>query len=369
MAGGDRHSTTPDAQPSVAHGARVEPLAGEVHRLGQELEGRIEEVVQRTSARSRKAGAQFDAATRESFERIGRDSTAAVARWLAGGSPEEGRETSRKTFETYGQLAAQRLAPLNEVTKRCLRWRDAVSDVLRESADALGVSPAALNHAVTMVQRTLDITLVRVCECFEIERQRTDEELARRQEELAYMASHDALTQLPNRTSILDRCTQALTRARRHQVPIAALFIDVDNFKCINDTHGHDVGDELLQLLAARLDGVIRDADALGRLGGDEFVVIAEGLGLTAEPEMIAERLREALKEPFTLGEHSKTELQVTASIGIAVGRHASAEELLTNADQAMYRAKLDGKDRYVAYEPAMSPSPNPSAAVQVLDA
>jgi diguanylate cyclase (GGDEF)-like protein len=355
MAGGDRHSTNGDAPQSAAESGLAEALRDEVHRLGEALCGQIEEVVQRTAARSRKSGNQFDAVTRDSFERIGRDSTTAVAQWLAGGSPEEGRETSRKTFETYGQLAAQRLAPLNEVTKRCLRWRDAVCDVLREGASELGVSSAALDHAVTMVQRTLDITLVRVCECFEIERQRTDEELAQRQEELAYMASHDALTQLPNRTSILDRCTQALTRARRHQVPVAALFIDVDNFKSINDTHGHDAGDELLQLLAARLDGVVRDADAVGRLGGDEFVVIAEGLGLAAEPEMIAGRLRDALREPFTLAEHGETELKVTASIGIAVGQHGSAEELLTNADQAMYRAKLDGKDRCVAFESAMS--------------
>lgn len=355
MAGGDRHSTNAGARASRADTALAEPLRGEVHRLGEALGGRVEEVVQRTSARSRETGSQFDAVTRDSFERIGRDSTAAVARWLAGGSPEEGRETSRRTFETYGQLAAQRVAPLNEVTKRCLRWRDAVSDVLRESATELDVSPAALLHAVTMVQRTLDITFVRVCECFEIERQRTDEKLAERQEELAYMASHDALTQLPNRTSILDRCAQALTRARRHEVPVAALFIDVDNFKSINDTHGHDAGDELLQLLAGRLDRVIRDADALGRLGGDEFVVIAEGLGLAAEPEMIAERLQDALKEPFVLAEHGETELKVTASIGIAMAQNASAEELLTNADQAMYRAKLDGKDRYVAFDPAMS--------------
>jgi diguanylate cyclase (GGDEF)-like protein len=354
MAGGERYSVRANAPGSAADSALAEPLRGEVHRLGEALGGRIEEVVQRTSERSRKAGRQFDSATRDSFERIGRDSTAAVARWLAGGSPEEGRETSRKTFETYGQLAAKRLAPLNEVAKRCLRWRDAVIEVLRESASETGVSKEALVHAMTMVQRTLDITLVRVCECFEIERQRTDEELAQRQEELAYMATHDALTQLPNRSSILDRCAQALTRARRHQMPVAALFIDVDNFKSINDTHGHDAGDELLQQLAARLDSVLRDADALGRLGGDEFVVIAEGLGLAAEPELIAERLREALREPFTLAERGRTELRVTASIGIAVGHNASAEELLSNADHAMYRAKLAGKDRCVVFEPAM---------------
>ena len=93
-----------------------------------------------------------------------------------------------------------------------------------------------------------------------------------------------------------------LARSRRNQTPVAALFIDLDNFKSINDTLGHGVGDELLRAVAARLDGVVRDADALGRLGGDEFVVIAEELSLAAGPELIAERLLEALKQPFKLG-------------------------------------------------------------------
>ena len=109
------------------------------------------------------------------------------------------------------------------------------------------------------------------------------------------MATHDALTGLPNRTLILDRTEQMLARARRHQTPVAALFIDIDNFKSINDTLGHDAGDELLRAIAQRLDGVVRDTDALGRLGGDEFVVIAEELSLAAGPELVAERLLEAL--------------------------------------------------------------------------
>ena len=156
-----------------------------------------------------------------------------------------------------------------------------------------------LERALAMLQRSLDVTLVRMCESFEAERQRADEELARRQEELAFMATHDALTGLPNRTLILDRVEQMLVRSRRSQTPVAALFIDLDNFKAINDTLGHDAGDELLRAVAARLDGVVRDTDALGRLGGDEFVVIAEELSLAAGPELIAERLLEALKQPF----------------------------------------------------------------------
>ncbi len=103
-----------------------------------------------------------------------------------------------------------------------------------------------------------------------------------------------------------------------------------------------------------RLNGVIRDADALGRLGGDEFVVISEELSLAAGPELVAERLLEALKHPFKLGADKETQLTVTASIGIAAGEHTSAEELLRNADIAMYRAKWDGKNRYVVFETGM---------------
>jgi len=153
---------------------------------------------------------------------------------------------------------------------------------------------------------------------------------------------------------ILDRVEQMLARSRRSQTPVAALFVDLDNFKSINDTLGHGVGDELLQAVAARLKGVVRDADALGRLGGDEFVVVTEELSLEVGPELIAERLLEALKPSFKLGAGEETRVTVTASIGIAAGDHSSAEELLRDADIAMYRAKWDGKNRHVVFETGM---------------
>ncbi len=205
-----------------------------------------------------------------------------------------------------------------------------------------------------MTQVTLDVTLVRMCEVFESERARTDEELSRRQEELAFMATHDQLTGLPNRTLILDRAEQMFGRARRRQTPVAALFINLDNFTAINDTLGHAAGDELLQAIAARLDGVVRDADALGRLSGDEFVVLAEEVSLAAGAELIAERLHEALSAPFTLAAVAQTPLTVTASIGIASGERPAAEDLLRDADIAMHRAKWDGKNRYVFFEAGM---------------
>ena len=300
------------------------------------------------------SGQVVDALVQDSFERICKIATVAVARWMAGEGLDVTREAGKETWYIFGQLAAHRGASLKEVARRCLIWRDCVAEVLRENATQLETSPDALAQALAMLQLSLDVTLVGICECFETERKRTDAELERRQEELAFMATHDPLTALPNRTLMLDRVEQMLVRARRHQAPIAALFIDLDNFKSINDTLGRDTGDELLQSVTARLQGVVRDADALGRIGGDEFVIVAEELSLAAGPELIAERLLEALGESFTLTQGPETRLAVTASIGIAMGDRASPEELLRDADIAMYRAKWDGKNRYVVFETGM---------------
>jgi diguanylate cyclase (GGDEF)-like protein len=334
----------------------------EVRQLGEALGTHVEEVLRRTIARVRgtgraASGSTLDPAVVESFERIGRRSTAAVAIWMAGGDPQAGRDTGRETWHTYGQMAAQNAAPLDEVTKRCLHWRDTVIEVLHERAEELGISAGALAHAVAMAQQTLDVTLVRMCETFEQERARITGELARREEELAFMATHDQLTGLPNRTLMLDRGEQMLARARRMRTPVAALVIDLDNFTSINDTLGHAAGDQLLQAIASRLDNIVRDSDALGRIGGDEFVVLAEEVPRAADAELIASRLREALRAPFMLAGREHAGLTVTASIGVAAGERACAEDFLRDADIAMHRAKWDGKDRHVVFEPGMQDS------------
>jgi len=278
----------------------------------------------------------------------------AVARWMAGEGADVARDLGQESWSIFGQLAAQRAAPLNEVTKRCLRWRDAAAHITTECVEQLRLPEPVLEQALRMLQRSLDVTLVRMCESFEGERQLAHEELTRRQEELSFLATHDSLTGLPNRTLIRDRIEQMLVRAQLSRTPVAALFIDIDNFKGINDSLGHNVGDELLCAVAARLDSAVRGADTLGRLGGDEFVVVAEGMSLAAGPELIAERLLDALKEPFTLDAGEQTQVFVKASIGIATDHRASADELLRDADIAMYRAKWDGKNRYVLFESGM---------------
>jgi diguanylate cyclase (GGDEF)-like protein len=174
-----------------------------------------------------------------------------------------------------------------------------------------------------------------------------------RTRELHHLALHDALTELPNRALILDRIDQMLARSRREHTPVAVLFLDLDNFKDVNDTLGHAAGDQLLTAVAARLVSAIRQEDTVGRLGGDEFVVLAEGASLAAGAEMVAERILDILATPFEIA-GSDVPLSVTASIGIAEGRRATPDELLRDADVALYRAKAAGKKCAVVFAPAM---------------
>ncbi len=340
--------------PPVPPAALQQPVK-DLPVLGEALKARAGEVLERTVALT--AGPdyqQVDGVVQGSFERISISSTMAVSRWIAGEGVEVAVEVGRETWEIFAELAAQRAATLDEVTKRCFAWRNVMAEVLHESASELSSSPEAVAQALSILQLSLEFSLLRMCECFEAERLLMDEQLGRREEELSFLATHDPLTGLPNRTLILDRVEQMLARSVRSQTPVAALFVDLDNFKSINDTLGHGVGDELLRAVAARLDGVIRSADALGRLGGDEFVVISEALTLEVGPELIAERLLDALAPPFNLGKDQETRVTVTASIGIAAGEQIPAEELLRNADIAMYRAKWDGKHRYAVFEDGM---------------
>ncbi len=320
----------------------------DLQRLGEALMARADHVLElHESARLLDSDPDaIDTVVQESFEQISRSSTVAVARWISGEGLEVAREAGEETWLIFGELAASRAASLDQVIRRCLLWRDSMAQVLHEDAARLDIPADTLIEAREILQLSLEFSLVRMAECFEYERAQKDEELDRRGEELAFLATHDALTGLPNRTLILDRVEQMLARSTRNKTPVAALFIDLDNFKSINDTLGHGVGDELLRACAARLDGVIRGADTLGRLGGDEFVVISEELSTSGGPELIAERVLEALRHPFELGEDKQTRVTVAASVGIATGERITAEELLRDADIAMYRAKWDGKGR-----------------------
>ncbi len=184
--------------------------------------------------------------------------------------------------------------------------------------------------------------------------------------ELRHQAMHDALTGLPNRVLALDRVEQMLARAGRQQLPVAALYVDIDGFKHVNDSFGHAAGDELLRIVARRLERVVRDGDTAARLGGDEFVVLVEGATLDAGPELVAERLLEVLREPYDMLGEVGRELTVTASIGIAFGLRGTPDELLRDADIALYEAKGAGRNRYVLFNSAMETAFHDRMAIQM---
>jgi diguanylate cyclase (GGDEF)-like protein/PAS domain S-box-containing protein len=170
---------------------------------------------------------------------------------------------------------------------------------------------------------------------------------------LAHQATHDALTGLPNRVLLLDRLKMAMARVGRTGRPLAVLFCDLDNFKVVNDSLGHDVGDTLLRTIAARISEAVRPADTVARFGGDEFVVLCDQLASEADAIVIAERLATVITEPVEVGEH---EIVVSTSVGIAFARssHDRPEALIRDADVAMYRAKEKGRNRLEVFDDEM---------------
>ena len=172
------------------------------------------------------------------------------------------------------------------------------------------------------------------------------------EEKLRQLAFHDPLTLLANRDLFRDRVQHALTRAQRDESRAVVMFLDIDNFKNINDSLGHDAGDRLLQALAQRIIQTSRSSDTVARLGGDEFAVLLEGVATAAAAERVADTLIESLGAPFSL---DGRDVRVTASIGMAFSAAgATAQELLSNADLAMYHAKAAGKNRHVTFQPQM---------------
>ena len=172
------------------------------------------------------------------------------------------------------------------------------------------------------------------------------------EEQLRQLAFHDPLTLLANRNLFRDRVQHALTLACRGGSSVAVMFLDLDNFKNINDSLGHDAGDRLLQAVAQRVVKTTRSSDTVARLGGDEFAVLVEGIGSQLDVERLADALIDTLNLPFPL---EGIEVRVTASIGVALSAaEGDAESLLSNADIAMYHAKAAGKNRHVSFQPQM---------------
>jgi len=172
------------------------------------------------------------------------------------------------------------------------------------------------------------------------------------QEQLEHIARYDVLTNLPNRSLLADRLSQSMLQCSRHQESLAVAFLDLDGFKSINDTYGHNVGDELLIALSHRMKETLREGDTLARIGGDEFVAVLVDLTKTEDCQPVLERLLLATSEPITVGE---IVLNVSASIGVTLypQDNVGADQLIRHADQAMYAAKESGKNRYHLFDTA----------------
>lgn len=174
-------------------------------------------------------------------------------------------------------------------------------------------------------------------------------ERKRQEEKLAYMAIHDSLTGLPNRTLFYDRLEVALAHAKRNRQKLALLMMDLDFFKKVNDTFGHNTGDKLLREVAIRLKALLRKGDTVARLGGDEFLLLLPEIPNVDVATDVARRILESFRTPFSFDSHR---IQITFSIGISIFPHHGnePEELTKNADLAMYRAKEEGRARFKFY-------------------
>jgi len=246
--------------------------------------------------------------------------------------------------EVFGRDAVTIVAPADRPTAAAniRAGYDQPYEILQERKDGVIITTEVIGRAIRYQGRPVRMTTIR-----DITARKALEE------RLAYQAFHDPLTGLPNRALFTDRVGQALARTRRDGGSSAVLFLDLDRFKDINDSWGHDVGDQLLVAVAARLHACLRDTDTLARQGGDEFTILLADVGDAYETMQVAERLAAALAMPITIAGHDH---RITTSIGIVLTTHdySRIEDLLRDADIAMYRAKETGKARYAVFDPAM---------------
>lgn len=228
--------------------------------------------------------------------------------------------------------------------------------VLTGNSDTeLGLKAVQKGAQDFIAKNGLDVHLLTKSIRYAIERHRLFEELVQARSQEHYRACHDVLTDLPNRLLFHDRLHQAARQARRTEEQLGLLFLDLDGFKLINDSLGHDVGDCLLQAVAKRLQSVVREGDTVARIGGDEFVILLLNIQTDDAAAKVARKIITTIAEPFELAEH---ELSASVSIGISLYPNDSddIDVLLKNADKAMYRAKHKGENSFHFFLPAKDP-------------
>ncbi len=229
------------------------------------------------------------------------------------------------------------------------RW---IVTVSKSHGDLL-VTPDEQGVIILMGGLILSLLAAVLVQTLSTGRERALRTVKERTEQLRHMALHDALTGLPNRQLMSERAEKLLERGRHENLQVATMYMDIDGFKGVNDSFGHPAGDELLRATATRIMSTLRGGDTVGRIGGDEFIVLVAGRA-EGDPEHLAQRLLEALREPVELGGPDGVILSITASIGVAIGDRADGEDLMRDADIALYSAKSAGKNRFAVFTPEM---------------
>jgi len=274
--------------------------------------------------------------------------TELIGRWLSTGEAASAEE--ELALSRQGRQVVLMEVELTVAVKGYLHWRDLCTAAVHEEAARRGVGPVPVDLACSVIRLSADGGLVRTVRAFDETRSMLRERLRTEQANLAHLALHDELTGLPNRTLLADRLRRATRSASRTGASPMLLFLDLDNFKAINDRFGHSAGDSLLVVVAERLLGLVRGSDTVARLGGDEFVILAEDLD---EPmpaaQSLAERIHQAMRAPVPVGDG---ELHTSVSIGITpVLPDADPESCLAQADAAMYHAKRSGPAHFEVYD------------------
>jgi diguanylate cyclase (GGDEF)-like protein len=261
-----------------------------------------------------------------------------TARWVAYGVPVSAEEM--RYIAERGDLAASLQQSTVNITRAYLIWRDTVGEVLRDEAVRLDTPRETLNDALRVVRISCDASLVQVARAFDRRMTELNGELASERETLSYQALHDPLTGLPNRVLLYNRISQALLASKRTKQSFVVLAVDLDGFKAVNDTLGHDGGDVVLQQVADRLAKSVRESDTVARQGGDEFTVLLTGMAAETGVE-VARKLEVRLGQVLVYD--GKT-VSVGATIGVATFPHDGDDlhTLLRSADRAMYRRKRD---------------------------
>jgi diguanylate cyclase (GGDEF)-like protein len=253
-----------------------------------------------------------------------------IARWLV-----TGESASADEMDWLGQVGEVSVAdgtPLAVTTRGAMAWRDFLLRVVRDEGMRLESPAALVAEASQVVRASSDANLVRISRAY-------DENMSRLNAAIGHQALHDDLTGLPNRRLFLDRLANELAAGERNRSLVGVLLLDLDRFKEVNDTLGHDVGDQLLTSFALRLHQAMRSSDTIARMGGDEFAILPSGTDTVAELVVTAQKVLAATKEPFLI---LGNELPVRASIGVAAFPEHGADvaTLMRRADIAMYAAK-----------------------------